>query len=155
MTFETFDQTDLWNIFRFLKHFQIFGRFSEFWKIFRLLEDFQNFGRFSGFWIIPGILTFETLFTIATNENLNSWQSLLSANWLWHWTAFAILAMFQLGKCIVQIWGENKRSKDIKEVLLSSLSSRADKKTIVWQPANRERREILTPLKLKGGVSKT
>ena len=65
------------------------------------------------------------------------------------------ISFFQLGKCIVQIWGENKRSKDIKEVLLSSLSSRADKKTIVWQPANRERREILTPLKLKGGVSKT
>ena len=48
-----------------------------------------------------------------------------------------------------------KGARTYGEVLLSSLSSRADKKTIVWQPANRERREILTPLKLKGGVSKT
>ena len=48
------------------------GRFSDFWKIFRFLEDFQIFGRFSGFWTIPGLLTFETLFTILTIENLNS-----------------------------------------------------------------------------------
>ena len=39
-------------------------------------------------------MIFETLITILTIENLNSWQSLLSENWLWHWTAFAILAMF-------------------------------------------------------------
>ena len=54
MTFETFDQTDFWKIFRFLKDFQIFGRFSDFWKIFRFLEDFQIFGRFSDFWKIFG-----------------------------------------------------------------------------------------------------
>ena len=74
--------SDFWKIFRFLEDFQIFGRFSDFWKIFgrfsdfwkilRFLEDFQIFGRISGFWTIPGILTFETLFTILTIENLNS-----------------------------------------------------------------------------------
>ena len=37
---------------------------------------------------------FETLITILTIENLNSWQSLLLDNYEWHWTAFAILAMF-------------------------------------------------------------
>ena len=37
------------------------------------------------------LVTFETVLTI---ENLNSWQSLISDNQLWHWTAFAILAMF-------------------------------------------------------------
>ena len=66
----------LWQCFGrfsdFLEVFQIFGKFSDFWKIFRFLEDFQIFGRFSGFWTIPGILTFETLFTILTIENLNS-----------------------------------------------------------------------------------
>ena len=40
------------------------------------------------------LVTFETLITILTIENLNPWQSLLSDNQLWHWTAFAILAMF-------------------------------------------------------------
>ena len=39
-------------------------------------------------------MTFETLTTILTIENLNSWQSLWPDNLLWHWTAFAILAMF-------------------------------------------------------------
>ena len=71
MTFEAFDQTDFWKIFRFLKDFQIFGRFSDFWKTFRFLEDFQNFGRFSDFWTILGLVTFETLITILTIENLN------------------------------------------------------------------------------------
>ena len=41
-------------------------------------------------------LWLETLITILTIENLNSWQSLVPDNWLWHWTAFAILAMFSL-----------------------------------------------------------
>ena len=40
------------------------------------------------------LVTFETLITILTIVNLNSWQSLLPDNWEWHWTAFAILAMF-------------------------------------------------------------
>ena len=39
-------------------------------------------------------MTFETLITILTIDNLDSWQSLLPDNQLWHWTAFAILAMF-------------------------------------------------------------
>ena len=91
MTFETFDQTDFWKIFRFLEDFQIFGRFSDFWKILRFLEDFQIFGRlsdfwrifrfledfqifgiFSDFWTILGLVTFEILITILTIENLNS-----------------------------------------------------------------------------------
>ena len=79
MTFETYDQTDFWKIFRFLKDFQIFGRFSDFWKIFRFLEDFQIFRRFSDFWetttatkTILGLVTLETLITILTIENLNS-----------------------------------------------------------------------------------
>ena len=42
----------------------------------------------------PGDLTFETLITILTIENLNSWQSLLFYNQEWQWTAFAILTMF-------------------------------------------------------------
>ena len=41
-----------------------------------------------------GLVTFETLITILTIENLNSWQSLLPDYQEWHWTAFAILAMF-------------------------------------------------------------
>ena len=40
------------------------------------------------------LVTIETLITILTIENLNSWQSLLPDNQEWHWTAFAILAMF-------------------------------------------------------------
>ena len=36
----------------------------------------------------------ETLITILTIENLNSWQYLLLDNQEWQWTAFAILAMF-------------------------------------------------------------
>ena len=64
MTFETFDQTDFWKMFRFLKtfqknldlqdleDFQIFGKISDFLRIFRFLEDFQIFGRFSDFWKI-------------------------------------------------------------------------------------------------------
>ena len=58
---------------------QIFGRFSDFWKIFRVLEDCQIFGKFSEFWetttatkTIQGLVTFETLITILTIENLNS-----------------------------------------------------------------------------------
>jgi len=41
-----------------------------------------------------GLVTFETLITILKIENLNLWQSLLPDNKEWHWTAFAILAMF-------------------------------------------------------------
>ena len=89
---------DFWRIYSFLEDFQIFGKFLDFWKIFRFLENFQIFGKFSHFWettkTILGLVTFEILITILTIENLNSWQSLLSDNKLWHWTAFAILAMF-------------------------------------------------------------
>ena len=42
------------------------------WKIFRFVEDFQSFGIFSDFWTILGLVTFETLITILTIENLNS-----------------------------------------------------------------------------------
>ena len=62
-----------------MEDFQIFERFSDFWKIFRFLEDFQIFGRFSDFWetttatkTILGLVTFETLITILTIENMNS-----------------------------------------------------------------------------------
>ena len=79
MTFETFDQTDFWKIFRFLEDFQIFERFSDFWKIFKFLEDFQIIRRFSDFQettaatkTILGLVTLETLITILTIENLNS-----------------------------------------------------------------------------------
>ena len=78
--------SDFWKIFRFLEDFQIFERFSyfwkiiDFWRIFRFLEDFHIFGIFSDFWTILGLVTFETLITILTIENLNSWQSLLSDN---------------------------------------------------------------------------
>ena len=40
------------------------------------------------------LVTIETLNTILTIENLDSWQSLLPDNQEWQWTAFAILAMF-------------------------------------------------------------
>ena len=88
MTFETSDRfledfqiferfSDFWKIFRFLEDFQNFGRFSDFWKIFRFLVDFQIFRTFSDFWetatkTILGLVTFETLITILTIENLNS-----------------------------------------------------------------------------------
>ena len=42
------------------------------------------------------LVTIETLITILIIENLNSWQSLLPDNQEWHWTAFAILAMFNM-----------------------------------------------------------
>ena len=42
-------------------------------------------------------MTFETLITFMTIENLRSWQSLLPYNKEWHWTAFAILAMLCYG----------------------------------------------------------
>ena len=41
-----------------------------------------------------GLVTIETLITILTIENLNSWQSLLPDNQEWQWTVFTILAMF-------------------------------------------------------------
>ena len=40
------------------------------------------------------LVTFDTLITILTIENLNSWQFLLYDHNEWQWTAFAILAMF-------------------------------------------------------------
>ena len=40
------------------------------------------------------LVTFETLITILTVENLNLWQSLLPDNLEWQWTVFAILAIF-------------------------------------------------------------
>ena len=44
------------------------------------MENFQNFGRQSyDLWHLT-----ETLITILTIENLNSWQSLLGDNQLWH-----------------------------------------------------------------------
>ena len=55
VTFETFDRTDFWTIFRFLKFFQIFGKISDFQKNsdfrknFRFLEDFQIFRTFQIF----------------------------------------------------------------------------------------------------------
>ena len=61
MTFETFDQTDVWKFFRFLEKISdflkilIFGKFPDFWKIVRFLEKFQFFrffGRYSDFWKI-------------------------------------------------------------------------------------------------------
>ena len=75
---------NLWRIFRILEDFQIFRRFSDFWKIFRFLDN----PRTCDIW--------------DTDYNSNNWQSLLSDNQLWHWTAFAILAMFlkpQLMSC--------------------------------------------------------
>ena len=60
MTFETFDQTDFWKIFRFLENFQIFGKFSDFWETTTATKT------------ILGLVTFETLITILTIENLNS-----------------------------------------------------------------------------------
>ena len=65
----------------------MFGKFSDFWKIFRFLENCQIFGKkifrfletFSDFWetttptkTILGLVTFETLISILTIENLNS-----------------------------------------------------------------------------------
>ena len=46
------------------------------------------------------LVTIETLITIFTIENLNSWQSLFPDNQEWHWTAFAILAMFSCYKML-------------------------------------------------------
>ena len=69
-------------------HYFLFKLFNKF----GLIIDFLKFWQFlRQSW---GFVTFETLTTILTIENLNSWQSLLSDNQEWHWTAFAILAMF-------------------------------------------------------------
>ena len=66
-------------IFRKFSDFWKILRLSDFWKIFRVLEDFPIFGKFSDFWetttatkTILGLLTFETLITSLTIENLNS-----------------------------------------------------------------------------------
>ena len=66
-------------MFRFSENFQKIFRFLENFKTFRFLEDFQSFGRFSDFWetttatkTILGLVTFETLITLLTIENLNS-----------------------------------------------------------------------------------
>ena len=50
------------------------------------------------------LVTIETLITIPTIENLNSWQSLLPDNQKWQWTAFAILAMFFILKSFCIFW---------------------------------------------------
>ena len=64
---------------------------DNFWWQF-LMTSFEDnfFGLIFNLWLV----IFETLIRILTIENLVSWQSLLPDNWLWHWTAFAILAMF-------------------------------------------------------------
>ena len=124
MTFETFDQPDFWKIFRFLRDFQIFGRVLDFWKIFgrfldfwkififledfqiferfsdfckifRYLEDFQIFGGFSGFLENPR--TFDIWDTDYNSDNREPEFMTIFVSWqlLWHWTAFAILAMFK------------------------------------------------------------
>ena len=67
-----------------------------------LCRNFENFfDNFDNCWQIWQFLkkscrlvTIETLIKILTIENLNSLQSLLPDNQEWHWTAFAILAMF-------------------------------------------------------------
>ena len=58
-----------------MEDFLIFGKFSDF----RKFSDFQIFGKFLDFWetttatkTILGLMTFETLITILTIENLNS-----------------------------------------------------------------------------------
>ena len=50
------------------------------------------------------LVTIETLITILTIENLNSWQSLLPDNQKWQWTAFAIIAMFFILKSFCIFW---------------------------------------------------
>ena len=49
------------------------------------------------------LVTIETLITILTIGNLNSWQSLLPDNQEWQWTAFAIIAMFWSDMCLRMI----------------------------------------------------
>ena len=43
------------------------------------------------------LVTIETLVTMLTIENLNSWQSLLPDNQEWHWTAFAMQCNILIG----------------------------------------------------------
>ena len=50
-------------------------------------------------------MAFETLITILSIENLNSQRSLLPDNSEWHWTAFAILAMFRMYGSDFIPWG--------------------------------------------------
>ena len=51
-----------------------------------------------------GLVTIETLITILTIENLNSWQSLLPDNQEWQWTVFAILAMFYICWHVLKVY---------------------------------------------------
>ena len=69
----------------------------------RFFEIFYNFGKFWQF--LQWLEIFETLITILTIEKLNSLQSLLPNNQEWHWTAFAILAMFWRYLDILDIFG--------------------------------------------------
>ena len=68
----------------------------EFWKFWIFFDNFDNCWQIWQFLKQScRLVTIETLITILTIENLNSWQSLLPDNQEWHWTAFAILAMFK------------------------------------------------------------
>ena len=69
-------------------NFEIFDFFWQFWQLLTNLTILTTLKQSCR------LLTIETLITILTIENPNSWQSLLPDNQEWHWTAFAILAMF-------------------------------------------------------------
>ena len=76
---ENFDYT--WKHWQLMTTLTVSDEFS-------ILTIFDNF---DDFWLV----VFQTLITIMTIENLNSWQSLLPGNQEWHWwTAFTILVMF-------------------------------------------------------------
>ena len=79
---ERHEKNTFWQI-----HFDKYNLTNTFWEIYlyKYICDTRQSCR---------LVTIETLITILTIENLNSWQSLLPDNQEWHWTAFAILAMF-------------------------------------------------------------
>ena len=90
-----------WFLTFFLTILTIFDNFDHFWQfmttetLFKNFDNIENWHNFWQCWKSKTVLeTCDIWDTDYNYENLNSWQSLLPDNQLWHWIAFTILAMF-------------------------------------------------------------
>ena len=72
---------NFWQFWQCWQFLTIFNNFQQCWQFLQLLTILDNFWQFwqlkRQFW---RLVTFETLITVLTIENLNSWQSLLPDN---------------------------------------------------------------------------
>ena len=137
-----------YNVDHFGNFWHLWTFFDNFLKFFENFEDFENFENFENFdnltvstiktnltsrtifwqlkWQSWRLVTFETLITVVTIENLNSWQSLLTDNYLWHWMD-SIRNSCDVSKSwlFVQIWFPffpvmklTKENRRVEEMLL-------------------------------------